>query len=118
MPRGMRCLAGRRPGPRTSRSPETFAPHARQNSVVSLYTDEDAVESDDSLAKNGRRFARMLGRSARRRGVFGREAETAPSRDASAAADPAEDSDIDEDWGMESDRERATRVGVRFARES
>ena len=72
---------------------------------MSLYTDEDAVESDDSLAKEWTAIREDAGE--KRRDDEASSAEKprngSENRDASAAADPAEDSDIDEDWGMESE---------------
>ena len=77
---------------------------------MSLYTDEDAVESDDSLAKEWTAIREDAGE--KRRDDEASSAAETPRNDAganevakttTAAADPAEDSDIDEDWGMESE---------------
>ena len=97
------------------------APHARHNSVVSLYTDEDAIESDDSLAKEWTAVREDAGEKQRDAAASSASSAEKPRNDAAkpdandaedenddatkeiAGADPAGDSDIDEDWGMESD---------------
>ena len=97
------------------------APHARHNSVVSLYTDEDAIESDDSLAKEWTAVREDAGEKQRDAAASSGFSAEKPRNDAAkpdaneaenenddatkeiAGADPAGDSDIDEDWGMESD---------------
>ena len=88
------------------------APHARHNSVVSLYTDEDAIESDDSLAKEWTAVREDAGEKQRDAAASSASSAEKPRNDSAenddateeiAGADPAGDSDIDEDWGMESD---------------